>query len=129
MSRVYRNIYMKYIKQNIGNKDIHHMDLNHNNNDISNLVAVSKSFHRRLHRFYHDCEILDILEKYENDGIIKYYSKSPLTAVKNRWINVKYYIKRFDFVSIQNKISKEIPLIMNELDKALKQKNRLTFRL
>lgn len=123
MSRAYRNIYMKYIRQNIRNKDIHHMDLNHNNNDISNLVAVSKSFHRRLHRFYHDCEVLDILEKYENDGIIKYYSKSPLTAVKNRWINVNYYIKRFDFVSIQNKITREIPLIMNELDKALKQKN------
>ena len=99
------------------------MDLNHNNNDISNLVAVSKSFHRRLHRFYHDCEILDILEKYKNDGIVKYYSKSPLTAVKNRWINVNYYIKRFDFVLIQNKITREIPLIMNELDKALKQKN------
>lgn len=125
MSRAYRNIYMKCIKQNIRNKDIHHMDLNHNNNDISNLVAVSKSFHRRLHRFYHDCEILDILEKYENDGIIKYYSKSPLTAVKNRWINVKYYIKRFDFVSIQNKITREIPLIINELDNALKQKNIL----
>lgn len=123
MSRIYRTIYMKHIKQDIKNKDIHHMDLNHNNNNLSNLVAVSKSLHRRLHRFFYECEILDILEKYENDGIIKYYSKSPLTAVKNRWINVKYYIKRFDFVSIQNKISKEVPLIMNELDKALKQKN------
>ena len=125
MSRIYRNIYMRCVKQDISNKDVHHIDLNHNNNDISNLVAVSKSFHRRLHRFYHDCEILDILEKYENDGIIKYYSKSPLTAVKDRWINAKNYKKRFDFLKIENKITNEIPELMKELDLALKEKNKM----
>lgn len=123
MSRIYRNIYIRSVKQDISNKDVHHMNLNHNDNRISNLVAVSKELHKRIHRFYYHCEILDILEKYKKDGINRYYSTSKYTAVKDRWINAKNYIKRFDFVSIQNEIIQETPLIMNELDEALKQKN------
>jgi hypothetical protein len=32
--------------------DIHHIDFNHNNNDISNLVALPKELHNRLHTRY-----------------------------------------------------------------------------
>ena len=123
MSRIYRNIYKYNTKQNIAGKDIHHINLNHNDNKLSNLVAVPKELHKRIHKFFYYCEILDILEKYKKDGINRYYSTSNYTAVKDRWVNARNYIKRFDFVSIQNKIIQEVPLIMNELDEALKQKN------
>lgn len=80
--------------------------------------------HKRIHKFFYYCEILDILEKYKKDGINRYYSTSNYTAVKDRWVNAKNYKKkkRFDFVSIQNKIIQEVSLIMDELDKAIKQK-------
>lgn len=125
MSRIYRNIYMKCVKQDIKNKDVHHMNLNHNDNKISNLVAVSKELHKRIHRFFLNCEILDILEKYKKDGINRYYSTSQYTAVKDRWINAKNYKKRFDFFKIENKIINEIPELMKELDLALKEKNKM----
>ena len=125
MSRIYRNIYMKCVKQDIKNKDVHHINLNHNDNKISNLVAVSKELHKRIHRFFLNCEILDILEKYKKDGINRYYSTSKYTAVKNRWVNAKNYKKRFDFLKIENKITNEIPELMKELDLALKEKNKM----
>lgn len=122
MSRIYRNIYKYNTRQNITGKDIHHINLDHNDNRLSNLVAVSKELHKRIHKFFLNCEILDILEKYKKDGINRYYSTSKYTAVKDRWINAKNYKKRFDFMLIQNKIIQEVPLIMDELDKAIKQK-------
>lgn len=122
MSRIYRNIYKRNTRQNIIGKDIHHINLNHNDNSLSNLVAVSKELHKRIHKFFYNCEILDILEKYEKDGIVKYYSISPLTAVKNRWVNARKYKKRFDFLSLENKIINEIPDLIKELDLALKEK-------
>ena len=122
MSRIHRNIYKRNTRQNIIGKDIHHINLNHNDNRISNLVAVSKELHKRIHKFFYNCEILDILEKYEKDGIIRYYSISPLTAVKNRWVNAIKYKKRFDFLSLENKIINEIPELIKELDLAVKEK-------
>ena len=122
MSRIHRNIYKRNTKQNIIGKDIHHINLNHNDNRLSNLVAVSKELHKRIHKFFYNCEILDILEKYEKDGIIRYYSTSPLTAVKDRWVNARKYKIRFDFLSLENKIINEIPELMKELDLALKEK-------
>lgn len=125
MSRIYRNFYKYNTKQDIADKDIHHINLNHNDNKLSNLVAVPKELHKRIHRFFLNCEILDILEKYKKDGINRYYSTSNYTAVKNRWVNAKNYKKRFDFLEIENKITNEIPELMKELDLALKEKNKM----
>ena len=68
------------------------------------------------------CERLDILEKFKKDHIIKYYSKSNCTAVKDRWINVENYIKRFDIIQLRQQVIQETPILMQELDKAMKQK-------
>lgn len=124
MSRIYRSIYKYNTRQNIVGKDIHHLNLNHNDNRLTNLIALDKQVHKRLHQFFLTCERLDILEKFKKDHVIKYYSKSNYTAVKDRWINVENYIKRFDIMQLRQQIIQETPILMQELDKAIKIRDK-----
>lgn len=130
MSRKYRDIYKYNIHTDIKNKDIHHLNLNHNDNKLTNLIALDKQVHKRLHQFFLTCERLDILEKFKKDHVIKYYSKSNYTAVKDRWINVENYIKRFDIMQLRQQVIRETPILMQELDNALKIRDRhLTIKI
>ncbi len=47
----YRKKYKDYFKIQFGKEyDIHHIDFNHKNNDIDNLLLLPKDLHRRLHK-------------------------------------------------------------------------------
>ena len=47
----YRKKYKTYFKIQIGKEyDIHHIDFNHENNDIDNLLLLPKDLHQRLHK-------------------------------------------------------------------------------
>jgi len=47
----YRRKYKTYFKIQIGKEyDIHHIDFNHENNDIDNLLLLPKDLHQRLHK-------------------------------------------------------------------------------
>ena len=51
----YRKFYENQYKVKLNkNFDIHHIDYNHNNNDITNLVALPKELHHRLHNAYNE---------------------------------------------------------------------------
>lgn len=46
----YRSFYKKYYKIDFDNNfDIHHIDLNHDNNDINNLMLLPKKLHNKYH--------------------------------------------------------------------------------
>lgn len=46
----YRKKYKDYFKIHFGSEyDIHHIDFNHENNDIDNLLLLPKKLHRKLH--------------------------------------------------------------------------------
>lgn len=63
--RDYRKLFCDYYNVKIPTDwDVHHIDYDHNNNDPSNLVALPKKLHRRLHRthneFVHWCTNRDM---------------------------------------------------------------------
>ena len=37
--------------------DIHHIDMNHENNDITNLILLPKVLHQKLHKTFRECPI------------------------------------------------------------------------
>lgn len=53
----YRKIYENALKEKIPKDfDIHHIDLNHKNNDIKNLVAIPKTLHQKFHKYVNEME-------------------------------------------------------------------------
>lgn len=49
----YRQDYEKYYNTKVdGSWEVHHIDYNHDNNDMSNLVAIPDWLHHRLHLAY-----------------------------------------------------------------------------
>ncbi len=52
----YRKFYEEQLNIKIPKDfDIHHIDYNHSNNDITNLVALPKDLHHKLHEYYNEC--------------------------------------------------------------------------
>lgn len=55
-----RKLYKKHYGMDFGSSyDIHHIDLNKNNNDISNLLLLPQELHRRFHWYYMQIVALD----------------------------------------------------------------------
>jgi len=53
----YRKIYEEFYNIKIPNGyEIHHIDFNHSNNDIKNLVMLPKELHKDLHYYYNEFE-------------------------------------------------------------------------
>ena len=51
--RNYKKYFEKYCNIKVPvNYEIHHIDLNHKNNDISNLMILPKELHRKYHKIY-----------------------------------------------------------------------------
>jgi len=65
--------YRKLYKDNIGkipkNWDIHHIDFNHDNNDLNNLIAVPKIVHTIIHQ-------TGYLDKEEIENLIQIYNEN-----------------------------------------------------
>ena len=57
--------YRRFYKQRYGiefgsDYDIHHIDMNHENNDITNLILLPKVLHQKLHKTFLECPIKGI---------------------------------------------------------------------
>ena len=61
----YRKLYTEQIGKIPYNWDIHHIDFNHDNNNIDNLIAVPKIVHKVIHQtgYLERKEIEDLIEK------------------------------------------------------------------
>lgn len=62
----YRKYYKKYYGIEFGKEyEIHHIDLNRNNNNIDNLVLLPKELHARYHFYLNNLAIYRTDEKYK----------------------------------------------------------------
>lgn len=56
----YRKIYEDYFGIEIPESfDIHHIDCNHSNNEIDNLIMLPKELHQRYHNALQQLEVID----------------------------------------------------------------------
>ena len=54
----YRHTYEEYYKVKLDNSwDVHHIDYDHNNNDVNNLVALPNYLHQKLHMAHNQFEL------------------------------------------------------------------------
>lgn len=102
--------YVKYYKE-ITNKDfdsnkyqVHHIDLNRNNNDISNLVMLPKELHTKYHiieqelrgvNFVPDLRIKSVIDMGNGYNSFLEYKLSILNKILkecNRWNDYKNYL-------------------------------------
>ena len=64
----YRELFKEYYHIEFSsNYDIHHIDLNHNNNDIDNLMILPKKLHQQYHNLLNSIN-------YEEDIFLKKFS-------------------------------------------------------
>tara|TARA_R100000315_G_C5104373_1_gene59737 strand:+ start:150 stop:362 length:213 start_codon:yes stop_codon:yes gene_type:complete len=67
----YRALYIKNVSAIPKGWDIHHIDFNHDNNDIKNLIAVPKIVHTVIHQ-------CGYTPRKEIENLIKLYEKHKL---------------------------------------------------
>lgn len=65
----YRKLYTDNIGEIPKDWDIHHIDFNHDNNDLNNLIAVPKIVHTVIHQ-------TGYLEKKEIENLIQIYNEN-----------------------------------------------------
>tara|TARA_R100001244_G_scaffold46088_1_gene41332 strand:+ start:3923 stop:4138 length:216 start_codon:yes stop_codon:yes gene_type:complete len=47
----YRKLYEKHINKIPKDWDVHHIDFNHNNNKLENLISIPKVIHKIIHQY------------------------------------------------------------------------------
>ena len=64
----YRKLYIEQIEKIPYDWDIHHIDFNHDNNSLDNLIAVPKTVHKVIHQtgYLERKEIEALTELYKN---------------------------------------------------------------
>ena len=127
-SRIYRKIYEQYhgpIPKDENNRtyDIHHIDGDSENNDPSNLVALSLKDHYNLHYSQGDYmaawllggklkvpteELSDLAKKSGTERIRKIYRWKNLTTGTIEELSVSDFIKKYNFHTSQGNISQMI---------------------
>lgn len=66
----YRKYYCEYHRVEIPiDYDIHHIDYNHKNNDINNLVALPKELHKKLHDTLYEYQVIKLHSNITLDDI------------------------------------------------------------
>jgi hypothetical protein len=65
----YRKLYEKKIEKIPNNWEVHHIDFDHNNNKINNLIAVPSMVHMVIHQsgFLPKDEIQNLIQIYEDN--------------------------------------------------------------
>jgi hypothetical protein len=112
MGKTYKKLYEEvHGKIETGN-DIHHIDWNHENNDISNMISIPKKIHKLVHKYWGYVsreEFEKVLEAYKkianrdncsigylNTQLSKYVDtkKKDLLSIKCR-VSIEYDITRY----------------------------------
>ena len=98
--------YRKYFKKYYGidfskDYDIHHIDLNHYNNDINNLMLIPKELHQRYHKCINSMDKSDVLMRHIITGNMVSSNNYKLQIIKqaieiieecNKWYDYKMYL-------------------------------------
>lgn len=68
----YRKIYENALQQKIPIEfEVHHIDLNHYNNDITNLVAIPKYLHKEFHKYVNSIENRRFINNFQFEDLYK----------------------------------------------------------
>ena len=116
----YRKIIKDYYNINLeSNYDIHHIDLNHNNNEISNLMIIPKELHQKYHKYlnainYNDDIFIKTFDAHIHSNIFKGDNYNleminnfiPILIECNKWFDYKMYLEG-KLPNIHNIIIKE----------------------
>jgi hypothetical protein len=110
--------YRKFYEEKTGKKipkdfDVHHIDLNRENNEIENLVAIPKHLHKKYHSLL--CKIMPL----GGIKIDKTYFTPLLAGDSEMQKYYKYYIHTVSMVEYQlkiiNKYITEMDCVLNEI--------------
>lgn len=98
----YRKKFKKYYGVDFGCKyDIHHLDLNHNNNDISNLMILPRELHNKFHFLRNECEKVFPMINFEITGSMLNFNNYSMEMVEeliktlkecNKWYDYKLFL-------------------------------------
>ena len=100
----YRTFFKKYYNINFGNQyDIHHIDLNRDNNNIENLMLIPRRLHRKYHKYINMINRVDLSIIYNakicgnNINILNYtlsilYVFADVISECNKWYDYKMYL-------------------------------------
>lgn len=102
----YRKIIKEYYNINLeSNYDVHHIDLNHNNNEISNLMIIPKKLHQKYHKYLNainyndnifikkfDAHIHSNIFKGDNYNLELINNFIPILIECNKWFDYKMYL-------------------------------------
>lgn len=123
MANDYRKLYKNYYGIDFDkNYEIHHIDLNHENNEISNLVLLPKKLHRKYHLYiygYDDNHELKLnVEISGNCLSANTYNMSVIENVMevlnecNKWYDYKLYLEgimpNIHSISLENDYNADI---------------------
>lgn len=106
----YRKFYEKYYNIKIPvNWEIHHIDANRKNNDITNLIMIPKKLHSALHNY------VGLLPKKDIEKIIEWYEKIKY-PMSNVYLGYKLK-KEVDKLNICNKLKEKNKKYITNKDK------------
>lgn len=95
---VHRKIYYKYHDKTPNPKcDIHHIDGNHYNNDINNLIEMPRQLHQALHSY------IGLLPRKNIILLLKWFVRKQKNTFSKAWLekNIKKQVSKF-------KLSKDV---------------------
>tara|TARA_R100000656_G_scaffold122550_1_gene98231 strand:+ start:794 stop:1009 length:216 start_codon:yes stop_codon:yes gene_type:complete len=69
----YRELYEKHIEKIPKDWDVHHIDFNHNNNSLDNLISIPKVIHTVIHQcgYMSKDEIENLIQIYNSNKELK----------------------------------------------------------
>lgn len=99
----YKTKFKKYygVEYNSKKYDIHHIDLNHNNNDIDNLMLLPKELHQRYHFYRNNINTKEIMPDFLISGTFNNPNRHfifcmegllPVLAECQKWYDYKLYL-------------------------------------
>lgn len=98
----YRKIYEKYCKIKIPkNYEIHHIDMNRENNDIFNLVMLPKKLHCDYHKYLQkiETEKYEIVKKlqsfYKSGNMINNYIITEQHKIEKQFVSIWYECQKY----------------------------------
>ena len=85
------------------NHDIHHIDGNHKNNDISNLLLLPKDLHQKYHELTLKLHYVGDLSKLTISKLTVWYTADLLTELCEVLKNIRFWIARQEFLQLSIK--------------------------
>lgn len=104
-SRVKRENYRKFYKDYYGidfdkNYDIHHIDFNHDNNDISNLILLPRELHQKYHELVQQLAFFKDFKRFTICKMNTTYTADILTEFAQVLKEISPWVARQEYLEL-----------------------------